>query len=283
MTDWVDIYADGYRAAINAALSGGNLELAESFLKRAGTTAVRRRLKRLEGLVRAHRVRLHVRVGRLKEARSLAGWRPGAWREMPVTWREHHAMGIACAELEIASGAPGQALTILSDLKDAAAQGHRARDGLAVAFLDAVARFAGGEQKGAATALTHVLESALREDDAEFLIESDALAAPLLHYTRQWTRDQGASPLVRQALSAALGRLAQRVSANNGAPTPTLSSRELEVLAELARQSSNKVIARVLQMTENTVKFHLKNIFQKLGVRHRAEAVAAARDQGVIP
>jgi LuxR family maltose regulon positive regulatory protein len=35
-------------------------------------------------------------------------------------------------------------------------------------------------------------------------------------------------------------------------------------------------------MTENTVKFHLKSVFQKLGVRHRAQAIIAAREQGLI-
>jgi LuxR family transcriptional regulator, maltose regulon positive regulatory protein len=280
---WVDIYADGYRAAINAALSGGDLQQAEGFLKRAGATAVRRRLKRLDGLIQAHRVRLHIRRGCLKEARGAAAWRPGAWREAPVNWREHYAMGVVCAELEIASGEPRAALPILADLEESAELGHRAHDGLVVAFLSAVARFGCGEQEAAATALTPLLESALREDDTEFLIESGPLAAPLLHYTRQWTRDQGASPLVRQALNTALGRLAQMVSASGGGRTQTLSGRELEVLAELAHQSSNKVIARALQMTENTVKFHLKNIFQKLGIRHRSEAVVAARDQGLIP
>jgi DNA-binding CsgD family transcriptional regulator len=36
-------------------------------------------------------------------------------------------------------------------------------------------------------------------------------------------------------------------------------------------------------MTENTVKFHLKRIFQKLQVRHRAEALQAARRRGLLP
>jgi LuxR family maltose regulon positive regulatory protein len=61
-----------------------------------------------------------------------------------------------------------------------------------------------------------------------------------------------------------------------------LSERETEVLTELVQGSPNKVIARALQMTENTVKFHLKNVFQKLGVKHRTEAIRAAREQGLI-
>jgi LuxR family maltose regulon positive regulatory protein len=280
---WLDIYADGYRAAINTALSSGNLQDAEALLKRAGATALRRRLSRLDGLIRAHRVRLHMRAGRLSDARAAILWPPVSAQEAPIHWREYHAMGIAVAELEIASGDPQAALRILPDLAAVAAESRRARDGVAVSFLSAAARFGRGDREEAAAMLAQLLETTLREDDTEFLIESGPLAAPLLHYTRQWARDQSASPLVRQALNTALTRLAQLVPSIDGLPTPTLSGRELEVLAELARQSSNKVIARVLQMTENTVKFHLKNIFQKLDIRHRSEAVNAARALGLIP
>jgi LuxR family maltose regulon positive regulatory protein len=191
-------------------------------------------------------------------------------------------MGIAAAEIELTVGDPALALAILDDLAASAANGGRARDARTVAFLSAVARFGSGQPGEAAGALAQVLESALREDDTEFLVESGPLAAPLLRHTRQWAREQGTSPLVRQALNVSLARLAALIPTNNGIRAPLLSGRELEVLAEVARNSSNKVIARALQMTENTVKFHLKNIFQKLGIRHRAEAVAAAREQGLL-
>ena len=249
---WVDIYADGYRAAINAALSSGNLEQADTILKRAAATASRRHLKRLDALIQAHRVRLYVREGRLKEARGTIAWRSGAWRDATVNWREHHAMGIAAAEVELAVGDPAAALAILQDLALSAENGRRAHDALAVAYLSAVARFNDGAADEAAGALAQLLESALREDDTEFLIESGPLAAPLLQHTRQLTREQGTSPLVRQALNAALSRLAALMPSSSGMRAPLLSGRELEVLAEVARHSSNKVIARVLQMTENT-------------------------------
>ena len=61
-----------------------------------------------------------------------------------------------------------------------------------------------------------------------------------------------------------------------------LSAREFEVLVELATGAPNKLIARHLQMNENTVKYHLKNIFAKLQVRHRAEALTAARARGLL-
>ncbi len=61
-----------------------------------------------------------------------------------------------------------------------------------------------------------------------------------------------------------------------------LSSREMEVLIELQGGLSNKEIARALEMTEHTVKFHLKNIFAKLDVDKRAKAIIAARQKGLL-
>jgi LuxR family maltose regulon positive regulatory protein len=53
-----------------------------------------------------------------------------------------------------------------------------------------------------------------------------------------------------------------------------LSGREYEVLDALCRHESNKLIGRSLGISEHAVKFHLKNIFRKLGVHTRAEAMA---------
>jgi DNA-binding CsgD family transcriptional regulator len=64
-----------------------------------------------------------------------------------------------------------------------------------------------------------------------------------------------------------------------GAP---LSPREREVLDRVAAGFSNKVIARELELSPNTVKFHLQAAFDKLGVSSRAEAVAVAMRRGEI-
>jgi DNA-binding CsgD family transcriptional regulator len=60
-----------------------------------------------------------------------------------------------------------------------------------------------------------------------------------------------------------------------------LSQREREVLQLLARGLSNKEMARTLSVSENTVKTHLANLYEKLGARRRTEAVAAARRLGL--
>jgi DNA-binding NarL/FixJ family response regulator len=55
---------------------------------------------------------------------------------------------------------------------------------------------------------------------------------------------------------------------------PDLSQRELEVLDKLAKGLPNAEIASELAVSENTVRFHLKNIYEKLNVTNRTEAVA---------
>ena len=61
-----------------------------------------------------------------------------------------------------------------------------------------------------------------------------------------------------------------------------LSPREIQVLNELASGGSNKEIASVLNITEHTVKAHLKNILAKLPARDRTEAVTVALHRGII-
>jgi DNA-binding CsgD family transcriptional regulator len=62
-----------------------------------------------------------------------------------------------------------------------------------------------------------------------------------------------------------------------------LSERELEVLNMLASGRTNSEIARELFISLGTVKSHTGNIYRKLGVKNRAEALARARQLGVLP
>ena len=57
-------------------------------------------------------------------------------------------------------------------------------------------------------------------------------------------------------------------------PLATLTRRELEVLSNLTAGRTNKQIARDMDVSLNTVKFHVRNLFQKLGVNSRGQAIA---------
>ncbi len=70
-------------------------------------------------------------------------------------------------------------------------------------------------------------------------------------------------------------KLAERIT------NPELTSRETEVLKLLTKGKSNQEISSILKITEGTVKFHVNNILNKLGVSDRTQAVIAAFKRGL--
>jgi LuxR family transcriptional regulator, maltose regulon positive regulatory protein len=90
-------------------------------------------------------------------------------------------------------------------------------------------------------------------------------------------RDAGVMP---ERLEAVERRLSARPRAV--APGEQLSERELTVLRLLATELSQRDIGHELYLSLNTVKTHSRRIFGKLGVSSRAEAVARARERGLI-
>ena len=87
-----------------------------------------------------------------------------------------------------------------------------------------------------------------------------------------------------------VGTLAGIVRSNGGpergarrpaTPFADLTQREVEILEHVAKGLSNKMIARALDITDGTVKLHVKAILRKLGMRSRVEAAVAAVEHGL--
>jgi len=62
----------------------------------------------------------------------------------------------------------------------------------------------------------------------------------------------------------------------------TISARELQILERLAQGYSNLAVAQQLSLSANTVKWHLRQIYDKLGAKNRNEAVFLARQRGLL-
>jgi two-component system nitrate/nitrite response regulator NarL len=77
------------------------------------------------------------------------------------------------------------------------------------------------------------------------------------------------SPELTQVLAEAIR---VRPKPTGQVPFSSLTKREKEVLRQIAKGQSNKMIARKLGITEGTVKVHVKNLLHKLGLRSRVEA-----------
>ena len=114
----------------------------------------------------------------------------------------------------------------------------------------------------------HVLEALrngadgylLKDMDAEQLIEQIRIAA---------TGRMALSPELTQVLAEAIR---VRPKPTGQVQFSSLTKREKEVLRQIAKGQSNKMIARKLGITEGTVKGHVKNLLHKLGLRSRVEA-----------
>jgi DNA-binding NarL/FixJ family response regulator len=90
----------------------------------------------------------------------------------------------------------------------------------------------------------------------------------------------GGAPMSTEVARKVLGYFQQQ---KNDRLSASLSKRELDVLQALIDGYTYKAIADKLFVSTNTVSFHLRNIYAKLHVRSRAEAVAKAMKSGIIP
>ena len=90
--------------------------------------------------------------------------------------------------------------------------------------------------------------------------------------------------LQRSVLAALLDKSAAAAAPSNGDAdgNPRLTAREIEVLAAMADGASNKEIARRLDISFHTVKFHVAAILDKLEAESRTEAVVKASQLGIV-
>jgi LuxR family maltose regulon positive regulatory protein len=147
-----------------------------------------------------------------------------------------------------------------------------------------------GDAAGALEAAERAL--ALAHRGAGVLEESECLR--VLSVARARTgHDAGARRARSEAAALAAtcpdpGRLAARLAGGSPVTAPAhtaegLSSRELDILRLLATELSQREIGTELYVSMNTVKTHVKNIFFKLSVGSRDEAVGRARELGLLP
>jgi DNA-binding NarL/FixJ family response regulator len=90
--------------------------------------------------------------------------------------------------------------------------------------------------------------------------------------------ERGEAAMTRQTTANLMRGLTSPV----GLPIGSLTPRELELLRLVAKGMPNKTIALALSVSENTVKYHLKSILQKLNAGNRTEAVTEAIRRGLL-
>ena len=116
-----------------------------------------------------------------------------------------------------------------------------------------------------------------------------ALAAGAVAYVIKTAHPDDLRSAIRQAFAHSVylpgSRTAAAAAQSTHVPTedlPDLTRRELEILQLVAEGHSNTQLAKMLWVTEQTVKFHLSNVYRKLDVANRTEASRWAQLHGLL-
>jgi len=240
-------------------------------------------LARQHALIRAWRLDVVLDVADLEAAEQMlagsaleAGF--AAALEHPGRWRQSTALGLALARWHVLSGRSAAALNVLERLEGACLAGAQALHLAQVRAHLALLLQQRGEVELALARLGPVLDYVAAQQAFQVLLNLGAAAQTLFHLARQRDPEARRGSARLKVLQRLVSRLQEQAADADG-----FSSREQEIVALICQGSSNKHIARELNLSENTVKFHLKNIFRKLGVNTRSAAVAAMHAREVTP
>jgi LuxR family maltose regulon positive regulatory protein len=278
-----------YLVLARIAAARSSIEHAYALLAQAETLGYNRQWDRLVVAVLLERLRLHLGEGRLSEASACAirVERLAAVNPAPVACARsqiHRDLRLARAELASAQNRGAEACDILEGLlADARSAGNR-RLAVQVGSSLALARAASGNTDGALLVLRDVLEIAAESGACRSVLDAGPDMSHLLSRFRASSRcTKTLEPCVERLLSGSRDAGGSAGSGDHAARLAEgLSPRERNILGLIAEGQSNKEVARNLGIAPETVKSHLKNIFVKLSVERRAQAVARARSLGLI-
>jgi LuxR family maltose regulon positive regulatory protein len=222
-------------------------------------------------------------------------------------WTQQHGLGpgdkpgypqeleyLVLARVLLAQGHPAEALALLGRLLARAVAQNRTGSVIEIQALRALALAASGDGPKAADTLTGALALAGAQGQVRVFADEGPPMRALLG--RVVAARRAGRPPGRGIPFRHLARVLRAFDGGPGAPGPgsaagagvpgladPLTGRELQVLAKLAAGTPNRAIAEQLFVTLFTVKKHISHILAKLGAANRTEAVARARELGLIP
>jgi LuxR family maltose regulon positive regulatory protein len=252
-------------------LTRGDVAGAAAILAEAGQSARRHNFVYQIPEVAAAQVLAFLQQGDLAPAADLA---------------EKHELPISQARVYLAQGDPFAALSVLEPLRRQVEAKGWEDEQLKVMILQAVAHHAHGEKDKAVQLLGDALALAEPGGFIRLFVDEGSPMAQLLSEAAA----HGMMPDYTGKLLAAFESEKQRSageSARLTAPSlqpliEPLSQRELEVLQLIAQGLSNREIGERLFIALNTVKGHNRNIYSKLQVQRRTEAIVRARELGLL-
>ncbi len=273
------------------AAASGREDDAIVFLERAERLGAEKRYRRLTASALNDRVRLLLARGDIRAARLALrsrGIDPSNVGDARDIHPLHEYAHIGAARVLVAEGQCARAIAVLDRIARRMRADGRFRGYMQVRALTAIAANKAGDVLLALAAAVDVVTLALPQNAVRSLLDEGPAMQNVLELARSklpaWTSTSETADFVRRLLNefgsevAAPGRLPSRSAP---ARKRALSTKEAEVAGLLMRAYSNRQLAQSLSMAPDTVKWHLKNIFGKLGVSNRTEAVLRLKEIGL--
>ncbi len=268
-----------YQVLANTAYRQRRHAQAFELLERAEALGYNRGWDRLVGAMLLERIRLLIFEGRLDEARATAirlqRLAVHAHAEPPCARSDLLVLrDIALARMALADQRIGEARQAFARLLQAAQDAAQDLRALQIGACLAIAHMAAGEQEACFAQLRATLQDAQHSGALRSVLdEGDELRGLLARFLVSRECSGECVDLVRHLMAAAPATTAVQSA---------LTEREARVIGLVAQGCSNKEIARALAISAETVKTHLKHIFEKLGVQQRSQAVLMARSLGLM-
>ncbi|WP_020650930.1 LuxR C-terminal-related transcriptional regulator [Solimonas variicoloris] len=294
----LDFLALGYVAMGRIQLAHGRSNRADEVFGEAEQLAHSAGWPRLLRIAAWERVRGALLAGEPERAQALASRIPRQPEfELPDGGMIYSEMieGDALGAIRLAIHT-GQAESMLPRLADEIALAQKQRRQyrlIKLLTLETLALQRRGSDNAARRSLHRALQLAAPEGYVRLFLDEGEALLPLLRDEHGRLAQEAAGDAAQATLHDFVGRLlaATGLGADPAGPAPAMGSfqplepltdREKEILVYLANGVSNKEMARRIFVSENTVKFHLKNIYSKLAVSSRLQAINAARQMALL-
>lgn len=196
-----------------------------------------------------------------------------AWSEIPL------AAALAQADIACSYGGTVDCLSHIDAAEVLARRSGRGLLTVRLGWMRAIVALRLGRHDNAIRQARELLHAMLELGLGRVVQDLGAQVQPLAHALL----DTGLQPAERALLCSAVAPAASAGAApEHSAGSEVLSSREMEVLELLSKALSTKSIARALDLSSGTVKWHLKNIYGKLQAGSREDALAKARGMHIL-
>lgn len=291
----VEVAYAGYTVMAKLQVLKGNLDYALEIIRLGKESAIRTSLPRLSALLTALEVRSLLQFSKLKEAKYVAKEDGFCEQLAPVFLEDSRCVvqeirGLVQAELSIENNFPKKALTILDAQIVQSEEAGRVRRLMELLLIRGKAYYALKQQDDALCDVLRALAIGAKGGFYRQFLDADKEIHQLMRLIVKGDTNKAEGGVV-----GFLGKLNEFLQvefqrkqgeAQEGEPPETLfepmTKRERQMLDMITTGETNKNIADKLFISEQTVKWHLHQLYQKLGVKNRTSAIAKAKALSLI-